>query len=92
MAKYRGTDCKRKEDSLDVERRSFASQFYRAIGRDVITHRNQCEISLPHGKQDSRTILRHTRATVEVGSQYDAKQCVVLRRLRVDACRNVTRR
>ena len=89
MAKYRGTDCKRKEDSLDAGHRSFAMG---RIGRDVITHRNQCEISLPHGKQDSRTILRHTRATVKAGSQYDAKQCVVLRRLRVDACRNVTRR
>ena len=32
------------------------------------------------------------KVRLKAGSQYDAKQCVVLRHLRVDACRNATRR
>ena len=40
---------------------------HRATAHDVITHINQCKFScnsLPHGKQDSRTNVCHTRATV----------------------------
>ena len=36
-------------------------------------------------------MIVHARVGIKAGSQYDAKQCVALCRVRVDTCRNTTR-
>ena len=58
-----------KVDSVQDNYYRATARDVRATARDVITHTNQCKFhvnSLLHGKQDSRTNVCHTRATVTV--------------------------